>query len=282
MTPFWKSIRKTKTNQPTHQWPLDGISGRQDNAIVEGSAYSFATSTAPSRFSNLTQRLQRTWEVSNTERVTKGAGIDNMADYQKMKALKGITIDLEHALITGSFASGSTSAARRMTGALNYVTSGVYSFASYANYTAMGAALIETLFNGQIKVSWANGGDPDSVLVGPALKAGISAFAGVNSTKFTKAELGAIKNTVGYYEGDFGTVELILSRDMINAAASDCWMLVYQNDGYYAAVLDPIHHIPTEEVGASVSGLGGVIEGEVTLENRKPQHAIVSRTWQNS
>ena len=261
-TPFMSSIGKTRARNTFHQWPTDTISTRNYNAIAEGSTYSFGTLQAPVRNSNQTQRFQKTWLVSNTDRAVKGAGISDMFMYQKEKAMKSLATDMEHALITQTVATGARATARQLMGALQFSTT---------NLTTSNLSLSETFFISQQQLSWvASGETADVVYCGAGIKKTITNFV-ANQTRYVRASDELLHNSIAVYEGDFGTVEVRLSRDMpSNAAASNnAALLLVRNDGYKMAVLDPVHHIPDSEVSPNISGKGGVIEGEVTLEVRK-------------
>jgi hypothetical protein len=111
-TPFTSGMMRTKANNTYHEWPEDTLAARGDNAVVEGSSFSYGSLSAPSRIFNVTQILDKTYQVSSTEGWVKGAGINDMFIYQESKALLELTNDVEHAFIRGSRATGNASTAR--------------------------------------------------------------------------------------------------------------------------------------------------------------------------
>ena len=261
-TPFMSKIGKTRAHNTWHQWPTDTVVTRSFNAVAEGSAYNFTTLTAPVRAANLTQRFQKTWLVSNTDRAVKGAGVNDMFMYQKQKAMEALATDMENALIAGTQATGARATARQLMGMLQFSTT---------NLTTSNLALSETFFISQQQLSWTNSGQTaDHVFCAAGIKKTITNFA-ANTTRYIKSSTEELVNRINVYEGDFGTVEIVLSRDMpSNAATSaNAALALVKLDGYKMSVLDPVHHIPDSDVSPNISGKGGVIEGEITLEVRK-------------
>ncbi len=255
--PFTAGIAKNKATNVDHQWPEDTLAARADNANIEGSEFSFGTVTAPSRRKNFTQIYDKTFHVSSTERWIRGAGISDQFQYQKQKALMEIGNDIEHGFIRGSRASGSGSAARRMAGALNYVTSNATSVAS-------GTSLTESFFNGMGEDIYNDGGRPDEVYVGARLKRIISAYT-ASSQKNVASEDKRLVNSVDIYESDFGLVKIFLARDMLTGDLSNA-ILMIENRKFKMSVGEPVHILPKDEVAQDGHGTKGVIRGELTLE----------------
>lgn len=266
-TPFFSGIRKTRCANVVHQWPVDTLTTRGDNAITEGSTISYGNVTAPTRSSNVAQILAKTYSVSSTERAVKGAGVDDMFLYQKQKAMKELATDIERALQRGSLNSGTESAtARRLAGALNYISTNVSGVAS-------GTKLTESFFNGILELCWIAGGDPDEVYVNSFLKRVISSYT-VSTTKFIDAEDKRLTVAVNTYDSDFGVQKIIKSRDQFNALAG-CSMMVIQNSMFGVAFLEPVTDIPPSEVAQTLHGTNGVLRGELTLEVKAENSSAV-------
>jgi len=262
-TPFISGIAKTRASNTFHQWPEDTLSSRGDNANVEGSSFSFGTVTAPSRISNLTQIFDKTYHVSSTERWVQGAGVDDQFLYQQQKALMEIGNDLEHTFIRGSRASGNASTARRMAGALNFITTN-------ATAVASGTKLTESFYNGLAEMCWDEGGRPDEVYVGAKLKRIISSFT-AGSTKNIASADKRLTLAVDVYESDFGVQKIFLARDMLTGAVANAIMMI-ENRKFKMAIGEPVNVLPTSEVSQDTHGTKGVIRGEMTLEVLGERH----------
>lgn len=262
-TPFISGIAKTRATNTFHQWPEDTLASRGDNANVEGSSFSFGTVTAPTRISNLTQVFDKTYHVSSTERWVNGAGVDDMYLYQQQKALMEISNDIEHAFIRGSRASGNASTARRMAGALNFITTN-------ATAVASGTTLTESFYNGLAELCWEQGGRPDEVYVGAKLKRIISSYT-AGSTKNIASEDKRLTLAVDVYESDFGTQKIFLARDMLTGAVANAIMMI-ENRKFKMAVGEPVNILPESEVVQDTHGTKGVVRGELTLEVLGERH----------
>lgn len=256
-TPFISGIQKTKASNTYHQWPEDTLASRGDNATVEGASFSYGTVTAPSRISNLTQIFEKTFHVSSTERWVKGAGVDDMYLYQQQKALMEIANDIEHAFIRGSRASGNASTARRMAGALNFITTN-------ATAVASGTKLTESFYNGLAELCWDQGGRPDEVYVGAKLKRVISSYT-AGATKNVASSDKRLTLAVDVYESDFGVQKIFLARDMLTGTNANGIMMV-ENRKFKMAIGEPVNTLPESEVAQDTNGTKGVVRGEMTLE----------------
>jgi len=272
-TPFTSGIAKTRATNVDHQWPEDTLAARGDNANVEGSSFSFGTVTAPSRRTNFTQIFDKTFHVSSTERWVKGAGIDDQFQYQKQKALMEIANDIEHAFIRGSRASGNASTARRMAGALNYITTN-------ATAVASGTTLTESFFNGLGELIYLQGGRPDEVYVGARLKRIISAYTS-GLTQNIAADDKRLVNAVDVYESDFGLMKIFLARDMLTGDNTNALMMI-ENRKFKMAVGEPVNVLPAEDVAQDTHGTKGVVRGELTLEVLGERHNAKGTQFSNS
>lgn len=265
-TPFTSGMAKTKAHNTIHQWPEDTLAARGDNAIAEGAAISYGTVTAPGRVVNLTQIYAKTFQVSSTEKWVKGAGVDDQYQYQKTKALLELANDIEHGFIRGSLASGNGSGtARRMAGALNFITTNATSVASETKLT-------ESFFNGLGELIYAQGSKPDEVYVGARLKRIISTFT-ASGERQTSVDDKRLVNAVDVYESDFGIVKILLSRDQLNSATfQGNSLLMIKSSQFKMAVGEPIHVLPDTEVAQDKHGKNGVVRGELTLEVLGERH----------
>jgi len=263
-TPFMSGIAKTRASNTFHQWPEDTLSTRSDNAQPEGKTYAYGTRTAPTRLHNICQIFDKTYNVSRTERKVAGAGVDDMGLYQKQKALMEIATDIEHALLRGSIASGNTAgaSARRLAGALNYVTSNETAVAS-------GTKLTESFFNGLSELSWEDGGKVDEVYVGSRLKRVISSYTAGTTKNLQAADKRMIFAT-DVYESDYGLTKIFTARDMLTGDLT-AGILVIDSKKFKMAILDPVHVVT--DVAQDMDGTKGVIVGEVTLEVLAERHS---------
>lgn len=255
-TPFMSGMRKRKIYSTIDEWPEDTLAAAAHNANVEGGTHSYGTVTAPSRSRNLTQIFKKTYSVSGTEMSVRGAGVEDMFLYQKMKAMKEVGKDIELSLLHGSIASGTGSAARQMAGAVNYIT-------GLATAVASGTKLTESFFNGIIQNTWTNGGQVNEVMTGGQLQRVISSFTAA-STRFVSPEDKRLALSVKVYENDFALVRIIPHRDINSTTNSNATILFLQSNLWRIGTLRPVAPLP--DVAQTVDGKNGVLVGELTLE----------------
>jgi len=257
--PFMESIGRKKATQPLHQWPHDTLPSRGSAATLEGSTITGSSSTAPARLTNLTEYVTKTWQVTNTEIASKGAGVDDMFMYQRQKKMKDLINDIEYDLINSSLVTGTTAVTRKTNGLLAFITSNLVTAATTA--TTFTEAALVNLF----QLAWTSGGYPRSVFVNGTLKSAITKFASTSGTlqKQISAEKLTTVNAVDFYVNDFtGRAEVMLSRDMPAGAGSND-VAVIDTKLFATAYLIPIRDA---EVGQTTFGKLGALEAEFALE----------------
>jgi hypothetical protein len=258
-TPFMTGIKKGGASNVLHEWLNKTLTTRQDNAKAEGATFSYAKRSLSSRSVNVTQIFDKTYDVSSTTRWVKKLHKTNDTKAELLAdCLAEIATDIEHALLRGSKCTGNDTVARRMAGAVNYITT---------NYTAVssGTTLSESFFTGLLELAWSAGGDPDEIYVNSFLKRVISGF-----------DMGAVKNmatsdkrlvsNIDVVSGDFGIQKIFKSRDMLNAT-NNCTIMAIDNAKWKMAVGEEVHELSSEEVAQTSHSTKGVIRGELTLES---------------
>lgn len=259
---FAAEMRKTTCSQPAHQWPEQTLTTAADNAVTEGASHTFATPTAPVRVSNVTQIMAKQFSVTSSEIASLGAGVENMYLYQKGIKFKEIMTDLELALLHGSLASGTGSLARRMAGAVNFITTN-------ATAVVSGTKLTESFLNGMIQGAWTSGGTPSKIITGAQLKRVISAYT-ASATKYIESSKKELVNTVSVYDNDFARMEILLSRFINRTANSNATVLIVNTDLWAIAFLESLHEVP--DVAQTIHGKQGIVRLEATLEARGQSH----------
>lgn len=248
-----------------HEYLVDTFAASADNAAVEGAAFSSDTLTAPTRSSNITQIFRNDIEISGTERVVSQP---EAMTYQVRKVLKEHAKDIEKALMAGSQASGATNAARRMTGVINALTTNATTQASASTLTEAG-------FNDLLALVHASTDEfPNMVFVGATLKRAISGFTGGN-TKNLDATTGKVTNFVAIYEGDFGMQEIMIHRDVPNAASGRS-VVAINGDYHRLSYLRPTQIVDVAKVGDSDRKM---LVSELTIEHTGEATGVVSHRY---
>lgn len=233
-TPFINAIGKTKVAATTHEWQtedLDAVS--TSNAQIEGDD---ATIDAPNntvRVGNITQVFRKTGAVTGTQEAVNSAG--RSSDYNRQVVLKGKSLmrDLEATLLANqATVAGNATTARKMGGALAFVTTNASRGTSGAAGGASGSAVTaatngtlrtftEDLLKSVMAQAFANGAEPSVMLMGGALKQKASTFTGLAQQRRETGDK-AITIIAGadVYASDFGDVQFVphqyaLTRDAI-------------------------------------------------------------------
>lgn len=247
-TPFISNVGKGTAKGTYTEWQVDSLSAATDNKIAEGAATPGATSDATQRVGNYTQIASKTAQVSGSNLAADAAGRDSEMAYQLAKAGMELKRDMEKTLV-GTDKAQSSGAAN-----LTRETASVYSWlATNCSVGTSGAApsdndgtevysagtdrdLSHTILEDLVQDIWTEGGDPSMIMCGAAQKAKITAFTGNSNVarKFTDAESKKFINAVDVYVSDYGELNVVPNRLMLNDAVlvlqPDMWSVDYYRD----------------------------------------------------
>lgn len=230
-TPFMSMIAgRSKVKATYHEWQTDALAAAAANQQVEGNDASFATAAPTTRVGNRTQISSKTVLVSGTQDAVDKAGRDSEYEYQAAKRMQELKRDMEF-IVTGNQASsaGSKSAARRL-GSLEawYATNtargtnganGGFAGGDVAAATDATVGALRTFTEAMLKTAmqqaWTQGGQPDTVMVGPVNKSRASLFTGI-ATLYRdtagKTSNISILGAADVYVSDFGQVKIVPNR----------------------------------------------------------------------
>jgi hypothetical protein len=245
-TPFMSSIGKTKATAVYHEWQTDSLAAAAANAAVEGADATEATLTATTRVGNRTQISQKTVGITGTLEAVDKAGRKSEKAYQLAKASSEIKRDMEFALLNNTVQSnGSAGSTARVLGGLQtwLATNGDFGTGGSAGATGTTArtngtnrTFEESLLKTVVKEVFESGGSPKVLMVTPAHKQTVSAFAGIAAQRYM-APSDAPTTIIGaadVYLSDFGSMSVVPNRFMLSGnTASD---VAFVLDPEYAAV----------------------------------------------
>lgn len=266
-TPLLSSLAMTTASNTFHEYLTDTLAASADNAQAEGSVFNSSTGTTPVRENNITQIVKKEIMVSGTEIEVDNAGMPDPFKYQIGKQTTEHAKDIEMALMASSRASGASGTARRMAGIINSVST---------NYTARnsGATLGEAIFNDMMQNIYdSTDEEPTEVYVGGGLKRDISAFT-ANATKNVDIKDRRLVNAVDVYESDFGTVKILLHREVgSGAAAKD---IVFLNPKFWKIAW--LRRTKMEKLSKDGDRERAQMISELTLENLAESGSGIIRT----
>lgn len=329
-TPVTSMMGKTKAKATYHEFPEDELlPADPDNAVPEG--YTFAPKPVQGRIrtGNYTQIFVKEFTVTDTQQVVDKTGVSDERAYQMKKAMKQIGKDLEVAVLnntTTGIASEqvnfqtalSTKNGRRKFGKAGSAgtvdmnladayqgggikpgtgtarkLSGLQDLIYTHKYT--GGPTVDNITQA-LQDTWMDGGNPSKLVVSPAHKTVLSRWVeqgqSRNITLNKDMASRSLTQAIDVYESDFGKIELIPSRYLINQQATDPVtgkVLDYDLSGV-SFVLDPsylklawLRPFRKLKLPKQADAEASVIVGEVTLENRGEKgQAIITGTYSGS
>ena len=245
-----------------HEWLVKSLGAVKSNAYIEGADASYAVQD-PTRVINYCQIIRQGYEVTDTERAVNRAGYaDRMAE-EASDAMSTWKNDLELAILQGSLACGSTTAARSMKGIRNWIVA--------TNVTNQsGISLAEATFVAYLERVWNYGAEVDEVYVGAKLKTRIDGWT-ASSTKNIDAEDKRLVNAIDIYESSFAPiVKLFLHRyadeEALLKTITNAHMIIGIDSQYYKTSY--LRKPSTRDLAKVGDAQRAEVYGEVTLEDR--------------
>ncbi len=257
-TQLLSGLGVTSATNILHEWSTDTLDTAGENAQVEGADATYGALTNPTRLTNHTQIISKPYRVSGSVRAIDAAGYEDRLSYEAMKAMKNWKNDVEFALMRGSLACGSGSAARRLKGVKRFMTNN--------NHTSQsGVSLTERMFNDYLQNVWDDGVEVDAVYAAMYLKRKISGFTAGN-TKNIKAEDKRLVNSVDVYEADAAKLVKLFAHRYVTVSGDVNYDLVGLNEDLWKVsyLRKPI----TEPLAKTGDADKEQVIGELTLECR--------------
>lgn len=237
-TPFLDMCDKVKANSTYHEWQTDSLRAAATNRNIEGDDATGAAIAATARVGNHCQILEETVIVSGTQRAMDTAGREDEYSYQTMKHGLLLKRDLEYALTRNQAGTAGGAGTARSMGSLeswlstNKTTQGVSaSGATTAGFAAGEVAapvdastagtITKANLDAIIQACWTQGGNPDTIMVGPFNRTKISGFTGISTlqTDANVMQQTALIGGVDLYKSNFGVLKVVPNRFQRDATA---------------------------------------------------------------
>jgi Family of unknown function (DUF5309) len=268
-TPFYSGIRRNKATAMMHEWQTDVLDTPSTNSQVDGDDASSNTATPTIRLRNYVQSLTKVPHVTENAQAVDTAGREDEMDYQLMKRGAELKKDLEYAMIRNQASSaGSATVPARMAGVESWLTSNRTSAGQGTAQTTPGysggsvsaptdsttaGTVTEALLRAVILSVYTNGGDGETIMVGPAMKNKITDFSGI-ATRFREVPSGRqaqITSGVDLYVSNFGEHKIVPNRVIAAAPSRDKNILVLTMRMWKASFLIPFTTWDLAKTGAS-------------------------------
>jgi len=284
-TPFMSTIGKTKATAVYHEWQTDSLAAAGLNVAVEGATASDATMSPTTRVGNRCQISQKTIKISNTLNAVDKAGRKSEKAYQLAKASAEIKRDMELTLLSNQVATNGNSSTARALGGLQAWLSTTYSGGTSGVAGASGTTartngtnrtFTEAFLQTAVRGVYTAGGNPKILMVTPAHKQTVSAFAGIAAQRYM-APTNAPTTIIGaadVYLSDFGTLSVVPSRFMNSTNSADDVAFVLDPDMAAVAYLRPFQ---TNELAVTGDNESTQLLAEFTLEvKNEAAHGIIA------
>ena len=284
--PFMSSIGKTKATAVLHEWQTDSLAAAVlTNYAVEGDTASDATMSPTTRVGNRCQIAQKTVKISGTLQAVDKAGRKSEKAYQLAKASAEIKRDMETTLLSNQTATNGNSSTARKLGGLqawlnsNYDggTSGVAGdLGTTARTDGTNRTFTEDILKVVIKEVYASGGNPKVLMVNPAHKQLVSAFAGLAAQRFMAPSNTptTIVSAADVYLSDFGAISIVPNRFMTSTNSCNETAFILDPDMAAIAYLRPFQ---TNELAVTGDNESTQLLAEYTLEvKNQGAHGIIA------
>ena len=284
--PFMSSIGKTKATAVLHEWQTDSLAAAVlTNYTVEGDTASDATMSPTTRVGNRCQIAQKTVQISGTLQAVDKAGRKSEKAYQLAKASAEIKRDMETTLLSNQTATNGNSSTARKLGGLqawlnsNYDggTSGVAGdLGTTARTDGTNRTFTEDILKVVIKEVYASGGNPKVLMVNPAHKQLVSAFAGIAAQRFMAPSNTptTIVSAADVYLSDFGAISIVPNRFMTSTNSCNETAFILDPDMAAIAYLRPFQ---TNELAVTGDNESTQLLAEYTLEvKNQGAHGIIA------
>ena len=285
-TPFMSSIGKGKATATNHEWQTDALaSAVLTNFAVEGDTASDATIGVTTRAGNKTQISQKTVKISGTLEAVDKAGRKSEKAYQLAKASAEIKRDMETTLLSNQASTNGTSSAARKLGGLqtwlatngDFGTNGVAGASGTTTRTnGTNRTFDEATLKTVVKEVYTSGGNPKVLMVNPAHKQLVSAFAGIAAQRYMAPgdQPTTIISAADLYMSDFGTISIVPNRFMSSTNTCDEAAFVLDVDMASVAYLRPFQ---TNELAKTGDAEVTQLLVEYTLQvNNEAAHGIIA------
>lgn len=248
-TPVLNMASKSKATSTLHEWQTQDLAAAANNEQIEGDDLTATAATVTVRLTNRTQISAKKIVVSGTQQSMNPAGRKDELAYQLSLKSFEIKRDMEVGLTQNDvLVTGATRRSRGLRGWLvDNVNRNGGTLASYTGNTGYTAGTLRSFTEAQVRdvlqQVYTAGGEPDTIMLPPALKQTFSGFTG-NATRMDKSEDKKLYASVDVYVSDFGELQCVPNRFM---ATRDVFVL--QSDKLAIAYLRPFMTMDLAKTG---------------------------------
>ena len=282
-TPFMSSIGKNKATATYHEWQTDSLDAAALGGAVEGADASSITASPTTRIGNRTQIFTKSVAVAGTLEAVDKAGRKSEKAYQLAKVSAELKRNIELTLLSNQVtATGNSSTARTLGGlqawlSTNYDGAGTAgSGGTTARVEGTNRTFTEAILKTVVAEVYTAGGTPKVLMVNPAHKQLVSAFAGIAAQRYMAPsnEPTTIIGAADVYMSDFGTISVVPNRFMNSTNGGNEVAFLVDPDMAAVSYLRPFETIELAKTGDSEKTQ---LLAELTLEvKNQAAHGIMA------
>ena len=274
-TPFLTMCGKADATQTLHEWQTETLASPASNSALEGADVSSYEELTTTEVTNKTQILTAAIQVSGTAQAIKQAGVGKQYAHQAALAMKMLKKDVEFALLSNQLSRSESGAdARLMRGLPAWFDTNVSCGTNGAKADPTNSAACvngttrvptEAMLKDLLTDVYEAGGNPDTIMMAPAIRVKMSSVLGSSNTKMENVEKKKATSVVDVYVSDFGTLKLVPNRVQSYVTYSKDCAFVLDPDYWKVAYLRGFREQKLAVTGDSIKGQLLV---ECTLEAR--------------
>jgi hypothetical protein len=282
-TPFMSSVGKNKATATYHEWQTDSLDSAALGGAVEGADATSITASPTTRIGNRTQIFTKSVAVAGTLEAVDKAGRKSEKAYQLAKVSAELKRNIELTLLSNQVAATGNSSTARTLGGLqawlntNYDGAGTAgSGGTTARVEGTNRTFTEAILKTVVAEVYTAGGTPKVLMVNPAHKQLVSAFAGIAAQRYMAPsnEPTTIIGAADVYMSDFGTISVVPNRFMNSTNGGNEVAFLVDPDMAAVSYLRPFETIELAKTGDSEKTQ---LLAELTLEvKNQAAHGIMA------
>lgn len=229
------ALGKTTAINMVHSYLVDTLLTAGSLAVEQGSDFTLAGLTTPTRLTNIVQEIAKAFLVTIPEEKVQSYANINELDRQLSKALKDWGNALEFDLVRGTLASGISGTVATMNGIITGISKSTNTTAQTS-----GTVFSASVLDGLMQSAWtsSNGDVPTDLYVGGIMRRVVDNFVQKNNIVVNNASGGpTIVRTVSTYETSMGTLSVHKHRYVQQAADATARVLAIRPEKLKVAYL---------------------------------------------
>ena len=263
-TQIFNMLGKTTAIDTIHSYLTDTLRTAASAAVSESADYTIVASSTPSRLTNIVQKVNITYAVTDMQSDIEHFHGQNELARQTQKALMDWGNAAEFDLVRSTLVSGVSGTTMKMSGIIE-ATSKSTNHTSHTSGTVWSASILDGLMKGNWNNS--NGDVATDLFLGSALRAQTDNFTQKSNVVVNGGGISTIVRTVSTYTTAFGTLNIHTHRYLsITGTDATGRILALRPDKLKVAMLR------TPYVDMNLARNGGytkrAIDGSFTLEVR--------------